>query len=345
MKKGKLKVKEQDGKLVLIIEYRKARRGLMEREALNAHPITDDLSGKDCEFDFDASGNNVKVLHCGEKSLIQRSFTQDDIRKELRSNSNLNYALKVNKRDLSDNEGKFKYYFEKKAINGCEFNFDHTQIDMLNCRRERMFKSLNHPYTSFTGSPDWRLVVGLGNPSVYETSITLHHIYGFPYIPGSALKGITSHWAAREVYQDDTKEMKKALKEDMFRAVFGNLKEHGHEANKGFVTFHDALPIEPPTPAPDIMTPHYGDYYGKKVPPGDYLDPNRISFLTVKEGKFRFYLTIENRENTLPDTGDLCPDNVLKTAKEWLIAALQMGGVGAKSAVGYGYFNIKGETD
>jgi len=37
----------------------------------------------------------------------------------------------------------------------------------------------------------WRLVVGLGAASVYETSMTLHHIYGIPYLPGSAIKGIT----------------------------------------------------------------------------------------------------------------------------------------------------------
>jgi len=37
----------------------------------------------------------------------------------------------------------------------------------------------------------WRLVVGLGAASVYETSMTLHHIYGIPYLPGSAIKGVT----------------------------------------------------------------------------------------------------------------------------------------------------------
>ncbi|MBX0313032.1 MAG: type III-B CRISPR module RAMP protein Cmr6, partial [Sulfurihydrogenibium sp.] len=35
-----------------------------------------------------------------------------------------------------------------------------------------------------------RLVVGLGAGHVLETSLTLHHIFGIPYIPGSALKGV-----------------------------------------------------------------------------------------------------------------------------------------------------------
>ncbi len=35
-----------------------------------------------------------------------------------------------------------------------------------------------------------RLVVGLGTESTLETSITLHRLHGFPYIPASALKGL-----------------------------------------------------------------------------------------------------------------------------------------------------------
>ncbi|WP_223211980.1 type III-B CRISPR module RAMP protein Cmr6 [Thermococcus henrietii] len=40
-----------------------------------------------------------------------------------------------------------------------------------------------------------RLVAGLGDESVYETSIRLLRNYGVPYIPGSALKGVTKAWA------------------------------------------------------------------------------------------------------------------------------------------------------
>lgn len=43
----------------------------------------------------------------------------------------------------------------------------------------------------FSLETQWRMVVGLGGPSVLETAMTLHHLYGFPVIPGSALKGLT----------------------------------------------------------------------------------------------------------------------------------------------------------
>jgi CRISPR-associated protein Cmr6 len=42
----------------------------------------------------------------------------------------------------------------------------------------------------FSLETQWRMVVGLGGPSVLETAMTLHHICGFPIIPGSALKGL-----------------------------------------------------------------------------------------------------------------------------------------------------------
>jgi|Deesub1362B_J571_1020462.scaffolds.fasta_scaffold00578_4 CRISPR-associated protein Cmr6 len=40
-----------------------------------------------------------------------------------------------------------------------------------------------------------RLIIGLGDESVYETSIRLHRNYGVPYISGSALKGVAKHYA------------------------------------------------------------------------------------------------------------------------------------------------------
>jgi len=36
----------------------------------------------------------------------------------------------------------------------------------------------------------YRLAIGLGLPSFFENGITLHHVYGSPYIPGSSVKGL-----------------------------------------------------------------------------------------------------------------------------------------------------------
>src|SRR5579885_2650459 len=46
----------------------------------------------------------------------------------------------------------------------------------------------------FEATAKGRLIVGLGIDSVIETGIALHHTYGVPYLPGSALKGLTASY-------------------------------------------------------------------------------------------------------------------------------------------------------
>ncbi|QRN84303.1 type III-B CRISPR module RAMP protein Cmr6 [Chloroflexota bacterium] len=46
------------------------------------------------------------------------------------------------------------------------------------------------PERSFPLKTRNRLIIGLGGKGTLEMGITLHHLYGFPYIPGSALKGL-----------------------------------------------------------------------------------------------------------------------------------------------------------
>jgi len=45
------------------------------------------------------------------------------------------------------------------------------------------------------GEVQGRLAINLGSESVLETSIALHHSYGVPYIPGSAIKGVSAFYA------------------------------------------------------------------------------------------------------------------------------------------------------
>jgi len=52
---------------------------------------------------------------------------------------------------------------------------------------------------SFNGTVDWRMAIGLGKENVHEASVTLHHVYRIPYIPGSALKGIARDAAVQEL--------------------------------------------------------------------------------------------------------------------------------------------------
>jgi CRISPR-associated protein Cmr6 len=39
-----------------------------------------------------------------------------------------------------------------------------------------------------------RLLVGAGDPSAVDVGLRVHHTWGVPFIPGSSLKGLLSHW-------------------------------------------------------------------------------------------------------------------------------------------------------
>ena len=170
---------------------------------------------------------------------------------------------------------------------------------------------------------DWRLIVGLGSEHVQETNMTLHHIYGIPYIPGSAVKGVLRHWWLQENFGDNEN---RALKDENFLALFGS------QNLRGEVQFLDAYPEEVHF-AKDIMNPHYPNYYSGSAPPTDSQNPNPIPFLTVEKTSFRFaFLSKKQR--------------LLDQLKARFEDVLELKGIGAKTAVGYGYFrNFEDQTE
>lgn len=199
----------------------------------------------------------------------------------------------------------------------------------------------------YENEPDWRLIVGLGTQSVYEVGMTLHHTFGIPYIPASAIKGALRSYWMEEYHESDEG---KAIKDKEFCDIFGcpnevQIKEEEDTKNKtyesfynkgvdegfrkGQIIFFDAFPIEVPTISPDIMNNHYPDYYeGAKKPPADWQSPRPITFLTVKNTKFKFVLGCKRKEEALIN-------KVLSILKE----ALEFKGIGAKTAIGYGYMS------
>jgi len=176
----------------------------------------------------------------------------------------------------------------------------------------------------FTATTDWRIVVGLGGETVLETDLTLHHLYGIPIIPGSALKGLTRSYVAGEVEEHKNKSKKIENDDKHVKRIFGS------QEKSGSVLFFDALPIGEINLALDIMNAHYPKYYSEKVVPANNQNPNPITFLTVEKTTFLFALA--PRRPTDQDKKDVIQ------AQTWLQEALQKYGVGGKTSAGYGYF-------
>lgn len=196
------------------------------------------------------------------------------------------------------------------------------QIRIINSYKSQGFKTKSFPMKT-----DYRLIIGLGGAHVLETGLTLHPLYGFPYIPASSVKGIARAYA----------EISKEASEDELREMFGSEdKNKVLETNReGKVVFFDGFPTEFPKLEVDIMNPHYGDYYqgkrdgrGNPIPPADYLSPNPITFLTVAPGQ-EFSFLLFSKDVSL-----------VEKAEQWLIGGLTDLGAGGKTNVGYGYFKI-----
>ena len=85
------------------------------------------------------------------------------------------------------------------------------------------------------------------------------------------------------------------------------------------------------------MNPHYPDYYGDTkgtIPPADWQSPIPIQFLTIgKATSFQFVIGVKKES-----------EGILTKTKVWLETALKEHGIGAKTAVGYGYMTDKNVT-
>ena len=194
----------------------------------------------------------------------------------------------------------------------------------------------------------WRMATGLGNASAYNNGFTFHPVFGIPYLGGQQIKGIVRTYLIRKYFYKPGKTGKqieqKAMNDPLFAYLFGREKNEEGPSLKGHLHFLDAFPVDKKLEMKaDIMNPHYGEYYSEGKPPGDYLSPNPIFFLSVVNGTFNFCFWIEKEINLKKENSKTSleiKDN--ETLSEYieriLPEALQELGIGAKTAVGYGRF-------
>lgn len=210
-----------------------------------------------------------------------------------------------------------------------------------------------------------RLLVGHGNASATDVGLTVHHTWGVPVIPGSALKGLLAHYVDavygpadpslppweqpdgerdRARYQGVTWHGRRIRRGpgEVFRVFFGApdadedglMRERAIEsgASAGGVVFHDALYVPGSVAddrpyATDVLTVHQKSYYDSLGAswPNDYDSPNPIAFLTVRPG-VRLLLALAG------------PPEWTELAEKLLRDALREWGVGGKTSSGYGRF-------
>lgn len=265
-----------------------------------------------------------------------------------------NFNLKFYKAARLENEGnklKFQHFkAERSKITfAIKANFGNVDFKAIAARTSKSAASLGYSreantLASFNAASSWRWIAGLGNASVYENGMTLHHVYGIPYIPGSGIKGMLRSWIIKECFASNENA---ALGNKVFQEIFGFPNPTGEDGGeKGKAVFFDAFPVREVVVEPDIMNNHYQDYYDEKTPPADWINPNPIFFMTVMGSEIQFVIGMDNGaevlgEEAMPFMTDRFPKLSPKSSRialveSWLEDALTHHGIGAKTAAGYG---------
>ena len=163
-----------------------------------------------------------------------------------------------------------------------------------------------------------RVLIGLSEPSLWETSICLSPVYGTPVIPGSAVKGLAEHFAREHLVSEAEGAMSTAMLQTLFGTVDGC----------GVVEFQDAWWVPGSAPGVgaakcrplvrEIVTPHHTDFLNSKgkTAATPFDDPSPVPQLAA-HGEFFFAVT--------------GPVVWAEHAMDILQLALEMAGIGART--------------
>lgn len=297
---------------------------------------------------------DVRVLMGKPDNLYLHVFKAANFWSENKNKATL-FQFKRGNRKLGTTDQQMRHLPEEK-LNYGQFPFT-TQAQQ---QVQTVHALYPQAYTHHHYRTQNRLVTGIGGASVFEVGFTLHHIYGFPYIPASSIKGVVRSWY---IQQHFVGKEENALKDRIFCDLFGcpaewiqKIKEEDSDKKgskvkqlkhpswyalnkqfpgdkgerKGQIIFFDAYPVQAPQVEDEVMNVHYPDYYQGKELPTDYQLPVPIAFLAVAaQTTFQFVLATDSQAENAKD--------LLQTAETALHAALTEHGIGAKTAVGYGF--------
>jgi CRISPR type III-B/RAMP module RAMP protein Cmr6 len=178
-----------------------------------------------------------------------------------------------------------------------------------------------------------RLVVGLGSENVLETGLRLHHTYGVPIIPGSALKGLASHYC-HDVWGQRHDAAASGANKLFRRGGCYHSLLFGTTDDGGVITFHDAWVVPESLSGAlrlDVMTPHHPKWQINQAPPTDFDSPVPVSFLSVA-GTFDIRLSWSGPAATPTDRAEAWTEMAMQLLRE----AVAEWGVGGKTSSGYG---------
>jgi len=218
-----------------------------------------------------------------------------------------------------------------------------------------------------------RLIVGLGQESVYETSIRLHRNYGVPIIPGSALKGIAKHYAVEKLAETNWKLLVSRFENEfatlkLEKGVYGSMGLIQHALDKSKKLLEVLKGLKAKLDSGDLITvEEVAEIFGTLEQEGRVIffdalpEPNNLQDVFELDIMNPHYQPYYSGSEPPGDWFDPNPiffltiregvvfnfwiwqrgehnSNLLEKTKILLIEALKEVGVGAKTSLGYGRF-------
>ena len=210
--------------------------------------------------------------------------------------------------------------------------------------------------TRFADHPDRHLVligklcaplaINLSDSLLQNAGICLDRLFGEPYIPGSAVKGVSRHVALSRLKSG-------RMTVDVFQRLFGtadvDFSDKGDLADfaenvpvekrnrRGGFDFLSAYPISDVQVSVDMTNVHYPDYYQSGRPEDLAIEkPRPNPFPVTSSGASFAFCVVRNGM-----AGDA---SLAELMREIVREALETQGIGAKTAAGYGWFDCS-ETE
>ena len=222
---------------------------------------------------------------------------------------------------------------------------------------EKSYSGRSHTFVGVLGG---RLLINMAGGVQENAGMALDRCFGLPFIPGTAVKGITRHaalWDIRNTSDLDERKRKLRLallafgfigsdicKGDFVWAAGGDaglVSKAGspftkNDVFKGTLSFLPAYPANEPQIIAEVLTPHPR----AKDAANGVGDPRPIFFPAVEKGSAFAFAVIGS---WTPDGVDLA--EVLAQAGVWLRSAITGQGIGAKTGAGYGWFDIDPQAE
>lgn len=248
--------------------------------------------------------------------------------------------------DRKDKKGNDK--FEKYATRGPE-----VSAIVACCNKNQAAPSLDFfrklpGAVGFLARLGGRLIVNQADGVIENAGLCLHPHWGYPFIPGSALKGVARHvaWCEWDEERDPAKKRecaRRLAKIFGYPTMDGKLDEmlasDGWKdcRQSGYVSFLPAVPRTKANLVADLVNCHHAKYYSGRREKADDVESPIPNFFPAVEAGCQFLFTL------VPVRG--AADWMLEQAKDWLLKGIQLSGIGSKTAAGYGWFSYDAEEN